>query len=132
MKRGWVVLAALALVATAFYGCCRGCGPKMGPPDLDKIPGMKDSGIPDVKAADEHSKEIEELSKKISALGEEQRRIAADPTMSAEEKQRRTEEISKQMEPLAQRMAELGGDILNKETTVNKDIEKWKRESGGK
>jgi hypothetical protein len=132
MKRGWVVFAALALVAFALYGCCKGCGPKLGPPDLDKVPGMKDSGIPDPNAIKEHSKEVEELSKKIQALGEEQRRISADPTLSAEEKQRRTEEISKQMEPLAQRMAELGGDMINKETKVNTDIEKWKKESGGK
>lgn len=131
MKRGWVVLAALVLAAFAFYGCCKGCGSKLSP-DLDKVPGMKDSGIPDPKAAEEHSAEVEELSKKIEALGQEQQRIAADPTLSPEEKMRRMEEISKQMEPLTQRMAEIGGDILNKETEVNKDIEEWKKNSGGK
>ena len=130
MKKVAIVILAVAAAALLWYGCCRGCG--KGIINTDLIPGGKDSGIPDVHAAKEHEKEIEGLSKQIEALAEEQRKVAADPTLSAEEKQRRLEEINTKMQPLAQRMAELGGDILNKETEVNKDIEKWKKESGGK
>ncbi len=108
---------------------CRGCAKGI---NTDLIPGGKDSGIPDLNAATEHQKEIEDLSRQMQALGEEQRRVAADPTLSAEEKARRLEEISKKMEPLAQRMAEIGGDIANKETEVNKDIDAWKKAGGGK
>jgi len=123
------VLAVATLAAASWYGCCRGCGKGM---NTDLIPGMKDSGIPDPHAAKEHSAEMEKLGKQINELAEEQQKIAADPTLSPEEKQRRLEEVQKRMEPLVARMAEIGGDIANKETTVNKDIEKWKRESGGK
>jgi len=125
-----LAVAVAALASLSLYGCCKGCGNK--PPNLDLIPGMKDSGIPDPRAIKEHQAEVEKLSKEVQALAEEQQRIAADPTLSPQEKQRRITEIQKQMEPKVARMAEIGGDMINKETEVNKDVEKWKREAGGK
>ncbi len=124
------VVALTALASLAANGCCRGCG-KNGP-NLDVIPGMKDSGVPDVGAMKEHQKEIEQLGKEIQALGEEQQRIVADPTLNPQEKQRRILEVQKQLEPKLKRMAELGGDIMNKETEVKKNMETWDRGKGGK
>jgi hypothetical protein len=109
------ILLSLALSCAAPLlagGCFKGCAEKA---DLDVIPGMKDSGIPDVKAVEEHKDEIEKLSKEIQALSLEMAKIAADPSLSAAEKERRIEELEKEMEVKSKRMEELAEDIANKE-----------------
>jgi seryl-tRNA synthetase len=110
-----VALLSLALLCAAPLlagGCFKGCAEKA---DLDVIPGMKDSGIPDVKAVKEHQAEIERLSKEIQQLSVEAAKIAADPSLSPEEKERRIKEIEKELEVKSQRMEELAEDIANKE-----------------
>jgi len=103
-----VALAALAGGSASFYGCCKGCAKGAG-----LIPGFKGSGIPDVRAAKEHQKEIEQLGKELQEMAQEEQRIAADPALSPEEKQRRILEVQKRMEPKVKRMQELSREIMN-------------------
>jgi len=114
LKRVAVIfsLAALCAATLGAGGCCKGCAEKA---DLDVIPGMKDSGIPDVKAAKEHQEEIEKLNKEIEQLTLEMMKVATDPSLSEAERTRRTEELSKEMEVKGKRLEELAEDIANKD-----------------
>jgi len=108
-----VLLAAAAVLAAAFgAGGCRGCAKTA---DLDVIPGMKDSGIPDPHAVKEHEKELQQLNKDIEALTKEMATIAMDPNMSPAEKERRAEEIGKEMEIKGERLKEIAEDISNRD-----------------
>jgi len=114
LKKIAVILSLAALCAAALLagGCCKGCADKA---DLDVIPGMKDSGIPDVKAAKEHEKEIEQLNKDIEALTREMATVAMDPNLSPAEKDKRAEEIGKEMEIKGERLKEIAEDIANRD-----------------
>jgi len=127
----WAVALTTATASVlAAGGCCKLFGKKG--PDLDVIPGMKGSGIPDVHAAKEHRKEIEKLGQEIEELARKQQEIVLDPTLSPAEKERRIREIQKEMEPKVKRMAELGGDILNREREVGKGLDEWRGGRSGK
>jgi len=108
-----LLLAAAAVLAAAFgAGGCRGCAKNA---DLDVIPGMKDSGIPDPHAVKEHEKEIQQLNKDIEALTKEMMTIATDPSMSQAEKDKRMAEIEKDMGVKGERLKEIAEDIANKD-----------------
>jgi len=114
MRKAVVILslAVLCAGAIAINGCCKGCAEKA---DLDVIPGMEDSGIPDVKAAEEHKEEIEQLNKDIEALTIELMKVSTDPSLSEAERERRIKEIEKEMEVKGKRLEELAEDIANKD-----------------
>ena len=114
MKKIAVILSLAALCAAALLagGCCKGCADKA---DLDVIPGMKDSGIPDVKAAKEHQEEMQQLSEDIEQLTVKMAKIATDPTLSEAEKRRRLEGLEKEMEVKGKRLEELAEDIANRD-----------------
>jgi TolA-binding protein len=107
------VIFSLAILCTVALGAggCRGCAEKA---DLDVIPGMKDSGIPDVKAAKEHQEEIEQLNKDIEQLTLEMMKTATDPSLSEAERKKRTDELGKELEIKSKRLEELAEDIANK------------------
>jgi hypothetical protein len=108
-----VLLAAAAVLAASLgAGGCRGCAEKA---DLDMVPGMKDSGIPDPHAAKEHEKEIEQLNREMEELTREMATIAMDPNLSPAEKDRRTEEIGREMEIKGKRLKEIAEDIANRD-----------------
>jgi TolA-binding protein len=106
------LLAVVALAAALAAGGCRGCAEKA---DLDVVPGMKDSGIPDPHAVKEHEKEIQQLNQEMEKLAKEIATIAMDPNMSPEEKERRAEEIEKEMEIKGERLKEIAEDIANRD-----------------
>ncbi|HUU57087.1 MAG TPA: hypothetical protein VMW93_07085 [bacterium] len=114
MKKIAVILSLAALCAAALLagGCCKGCADKA---DLDIIPGMKDSGIPDVKAAKEHEKELQQLNQEIEELTKEIATIAMDPNLSPAEKERRMEELEKEMNVKGERLKEIAEDISNRD-----------------
>ncbi len=113
MRHALIILSALAVFTAALgAGGCRGCAEKA---DLDAIPGMKDSGIPDPHAAKEHEKEIQQLNKDIEELTKEAAKIATDRAMSEAEKQRRMEEIEKEMKVKGERLKEIAEDIANRD-----------------
>jgi peptidoglycan hydrolase CwlO-like protein len=105
-----VTVSALTIVIGA--GGCRGCAEKA---DLDVVPGMKDSGIPDPHAVKEHEKEIEQLNKDIEELTRELAQVTMDPNLSAAEKKKRTDEIGKEMEIKSKRLKEIAEDIANRD-----------------
>jgi TolA-binding protein len=102
------IVCAAALVA----GGCKGCAEKA---DLDVIPGMKDSGIPDVKAAKEHQEEIEQLNKDIEQLTLEMMKTSTDPSLSEAERKARMDKLGKELEVKSKRLEELAEDIANKD-----------------
>jgi TolA-binding protein len=106
------LVAGAALTAALGAGGCRGCAEKA---DLDVIPGMKDSGIPDPHAVKEHEKEIQQLNKEMEELAKEIATIATDPNMSPAEKERRAEEIEKEMQVKGERLKEIAEDIANRD-----------------
>lgn len=113
LRHALIILSALAVFTAALgAGGCRGCAEKA---DLDVIPGMKDSGIPDPHAAKEHEKEIQQLNKDIEELTKEAAKIATDRAMSEAEKQRRMEEIEKEMKVKGERLKEIAEDIANRD-----------------
>ena len=114
MKKIAVILSLAALCAAALLagGCCKGCAEKA---DLDVIPGMEDSGIPDVKAAKEHEKELQQLNQEIEELTKEIATIAMDPNLSPAEKERRMEELEKEMNVKGERLKEIAEDIANRD-----------------
>ncbi len=113
MRYAIVILAAAAVLTAAFgAGGCRGCAEKA---DLDAIPGMKDSGIPDPHAAKEHEKEIEQLNREMEELAKELATIAMDPSMSEAEKEKRLAEIEKEMEVKGKRLKEIAEDVANRD-----------------
>jgi TolA-binding protein len=113
LRHALIILSALAVITAALgAGGCRGCAEKA---DLDVIPGMKDSGIPDPHAAKEHEKEIQQLNKDIEELTKEAAKIATDRAMSEAEKQRRMEEIEKEMKVKGERLKEIAEDIANRD-----------------
>lgn len=113
MRHALIILSALAVFTAALgAGGCRGCAEKA---DLDVIPGMKDSGIPDPHAVKEHEKEIQQLNKDIEELTREMAKISMDPNMSPAEKERRAEEIGKEMEIKGERLKEIAEDIANRD-----------------
>jgi TolA-binding protein len=113
LRYALTLLAAAAVLAAALgAGGCRGCAEKA---DLDAIPGMKDSGIPDPHAVKEHEKEIQQLNREIEELTRELATIAMDPNLSPEEKDRRAEEIGKEMEIKGKRLKEIAEDISNRD-----------------
>ena len=114
MKKTAVIfsLAILCAAALGAGGCCKGCAEKA---DLDVIPGMEDSGIPDVKAAKEHQKELEQLNKEIAELTSEMMKIATDPSLSEAERERRMSELEKELEVKSKRLEELAEDIANRD-----------------
>jgi TolA-binding protein len=106
-------LVAVAALAVAFAAAgCRGCAEKA---DLDVVPGMKDSGIPDPHAVKEHEKEIEQLNKDIEQLTKELAQVTMDPNLSPAEKKKRTDEIGKEMEIKSKRLKEIAEDIANRD-----------------
>jgi peptidoglycan hydrolase CwlO-like protein len=108
-----VLLAAAALLAAGLVaGGCRGCAKNA---DLDAIPGMKDSGIPDPHAAKEHEKELQQLNKDIEELSREAAKVAMDPNMSQPEKEKRLAEIEKELEVKSERVKEIAEDITNRD-----------------
>ncbi len=113
MRHALIILSVLAVFTAALgAGGCRGCAEKA---DLDVIPGMKDSGIPDPHAAKKHEKEIQQLNKEIEELTRELATVAMDPNLSPAEKDRRTEEIGKEMEIKGERLKEIAEDIANRD-----------------
>ncbi len=113
MRYAIVILAAAAVLAAVFgAGGCRGCAEKA---DLDMVPGMKDSGIPDPHAAEEHEKELEQLNREMEELAKELATIAMDPSLSPDEKERRVEEIEKEMAVKGKRLKEIAEDIANRD-----------------
>jgi len=110
-----LLIAALAVAVAATLGaggCCKGCSEKA---DLDVIPGMEDSGIPDPHAVKEHEKELEQLEKDIADLSREMAEVATDPTLSEAERERRMEEFGKELEIKSKRMEEIAEDIANQD-----------------
>lgn len=105
-------LAILCAAALGAGGCCKGCAEKA---DLDVIPGMEDSGIPDVKAAKEHQEEIEQLNKDIERITLEMMKVSTDPSLSEAERKARMEELEKELEVKSKRLEELAEDIANKD-----------------
>ncbi len=114
MSKTAVILSLAILCAAALLagGCCKGCAEKA---DLDVIPGMEDSGIPDVKAAEEHEKELQQLNQEMEELAKEIATIAMDPNMSPAEKEKRMAEIEKEMEVKGKRLKEIAEDIANRD-----------------
>ncbi|NIT34997.1 MAG: hypothetical protein GTN49_00620 [candidate division Zixibacteria bacterium] len=113
MRYAIIILSVLtALAVTLGAAGCRGCAEKA---DLDVVPGMKHSGIPDAHAAKEHEKEIQQLNKEIEELTKETAKIAMDRTMSEAEKQRRMEEIEKELQVKGERLKEIAEDITNRD-----------------
>lgn len=113
MRYAITLLAAAAFLAAVFgAGGCRGCAEKA---DLDMVPGMKDSGIPDPHAVKEHEKEIEQLNRDIEELTKEIATIAMDPNMSPAEKERRMAELEKEMKVKGERLKEIAEDISNRD-----------------
>ena len=113
MRYAIVILAAAAVLAAVFgAGGCRGCAEKA---DLDMVPGMKDSGIPDPHAAEEHEKEIEQINQEMEKLAKEVATIAMDPNMNPAEKEKRLAEIEKEMEVKGERLKEIAEDISNRD-----------------
>ena len=114
MKKTAVIfsLAILCAAALGAGGCCKGCAEKA---DLDVIPGMEDSGIPEVKAAKEHQEEIEQLNKEIAELTAEMMKITTDPSLSEAERKRRMSELEKELEVKSKRLEELAEDIANRD-----------------
>jgi TolA-binding protein len=109
-----ITLLAAAAVLTAALGAggCRGCAEKA---DLDIIPGMKDSGIPDPHAAKEHEKELQQLNQELAELTKEIATIAMDPNLSPAEKERRMGELEKKMKVKGERLKEIAEDIANRD-----------------
>ena len=109
-----ITLLAAATVLTAALGAggCRGCAEKA---DLDMIPGMKDSGIPDPHAAKEHEKELQQLNQEIAELTKEIATIAMDPNLSPAEKERRMEGLEKEMKVKGERLKKIAEDIANRD-----------------
>ncbi|MGD8719992.1 MAG: hypothetical protein PVH29_14370 [Candidatus Zixiibacteriota bacterium] len=114
MKNATAFIVILGMCTGALFmaGCCKGCAEKT---DLDVIPGMEDSGIPDVKAAKEHEEEIQQLNKDIEELTKELMEVTLDPNMSEAEKEKRVAEIEKEMEVKGKRLEEIAEDIANKD-----------------
>lgn len=113
MRYAILFLAAAAVLAAVFgAGGCRGCAKNA---DLDVIPGMKDSGIPDPHAVKEHEKELEQLNKDIEALTREAATIAMDPNMNPAQKEKRMAEIEKEMQVKGERLKEIAEDIANRD-----------------
>lgn len=109
-----ITLLAAATVLTAALGAggCRGCAEKA---DLDVIPGMKDSGIPDPHAVKEHEKELQQLNQELAELTKEIATIAMDPNLSPAEKERRMEELEKEMQVKGERLKKIAEDIANRD-----------------
>jgi TolA-binding protein len=105
-------LAILCAAALGAGGCCKSCSEKA---DLDVIPGMEDSGIPDVKAAKEHQEEIEQLNKDIEQLTVEMMKTSTDPSLSEAERKARMDKLGKELEVKSKRLEELAEDIANKD-----------------
>ena len=113
MRYVLTILAAFAMLAAVFAANgCRGCAKNA---DLDVIPGMDNSGIPDPHAAKEHEKEIEQLNHDIAELTQEMMTIAMDPNMSQAEKDKRGAEIEKELEIKGKRLEEIAEDIANRD-----------------
>ncbi len=112
MKYAITFLAAAAALTVALgAGGCRGCAEKA---DLDVIPGMKDSGIPDVKAAKEHEKEVQQLNKEMEELTKEIARVATDPSLSPAQKEQRMKELEVEVEKKSERLKEIAEDVTNR------------------
>lgn len=111
--RKLAVIIYLGIICAAALGAggCKGCAEKA---DLDVVPGMKDSGIPDVKAAKEHEKEIEQLNKDIEQLTLEMMKTSTDPSLSEAERKARMDKLGKELEVKSKRLKELTEDIANK------------------
>ena len=113
MKYAITLLAAAAVLTAALgAGGCRGCAEKA---DLDMVPGMKDSGIPDPHAAKEHEKEIQQLNQEMEELTKEIATIAMDPKLSPAEKERRMEGLKKEMNVKGERLKKIAEDIANRD-----------------
>lgn len=114
MKKTFLLAALAVAVASTLGagGCCKGCSEKA---DLDVIPGMKDSGIPDPHAVKEHEAELEQLEKDIAELSQKMAEVSTDPTLSEAERERRMEELGKELEIKSKRMEEIAEDIANQD-----------------
>ncbi len=113
MKYAITLLAAVTVLTAALgAGGCRGCAEKA---DLDMVPGMKDSGIPDPHAAKEHEKELQQLNQELAELTKEIATIAMDPNLSPAEKERRMGELEKEMKVKRERLKEIAEDISNRD-----------------
>ncbi len=113
MKYAITLLATVAVLTAALgAGGCRGCAEKA---DLDIIPGMKDSGIPDPHAVKEHEKELQQLNQELAELTKEIATIAMDPNLNPAEKERRMGELEKKMKVKGERLKEIAEDISNRD-----------------